>query len=157
MGLGFLLQTLHRLYNAQLLVPLPPPGSPGSMPESGGVSGAPGAYAPVAPEDLRELPEPGALDRLEGQVSSANVRTVFKIWVVVFALVGAQMGWVLRPFIGDPSKDFTFFRHRESNFFQDVFRKITDLTEGNDARSRYRDRSDRDEDRQPATSPSPER
>lgn len=154
MGLGFLLQTLHRLYNAQIVVPLPPPASLGSMPDPGDVGGAPGAYPPLPPDDLRELPEPGALDRLDGQVSSANVRTVFKIWVVVFALVGAQMGWVLRPFIGDPSKDFEFFRQRESHFFQDVFRKISDLTEGDDARSRYRDD---DDDRRPTTSPSPQR
>jgi hypothetical protein len=160
MGLGFLLQTLHRLYNAQIVAPVPPamPGSLGSMPaEPGGAADAP--YAPLPPDDLREFPEPGALDRLEGQVSSANVRTVFKIWVVVFALVGAQMGWVLRPFIGDPSKDFTFFRQRESNFFQDVFRKITDLTGGEDRRPR--NRADRDRNNsaggQPATSPNPER
>lgn len=151
MGLGFLLQTLHRLYNAQIAIPPPRPASLGSMPEPGAT---PGAYPPPQ-DDLRELPEPGALDRLDGQVSSANVRTVFKIWVVVFALVGAQMGWVLRPFIGDPSKDFTFFRQRESNFFQDVFRKFTDLMEGDHARSRYRD--DDDDDRRPTTSPSPQR
>ena len=67
---------------------------------------------------------------MEGQISSVNVRTVFKIWVVVFSLVGAQMGWVMRPFIGDPTKEFTFFRKRESNFFHDVFKKVGDLLSG---------------------------
>jgi hypothetical protein len=28
---------------------------------------------------------------------------------------------VLRPFIGDPGKPFTFFRERDSHFFQAVF------------------------------------
>ena len=46
----------------------------------------------------RALP-PGALDRLEGQVLGRHVKTCFRIWVLVFGLVGA-MGWVLRmPFI----------------------------------------------------------
>jgi hypothetical protein len=115
LGLGFLLQTLHRLYNAQM--------TPASVPSVASVPPTPDA----PPPPLEEFPEPGALDRLEGQVSSRNVRTVFRIWVLVFGLVGAQMGWVMRPFIGDPSKPFTFFRQRQSNFFEDVMRKTGDL------------------------------
>jgi hypothetical protein len=55
------------------------------------------------------------------------VRTIFRIWMIVFALVGAQMGWVLRPFVGNPSLPFTWFRGRESNFFQAVFHTILSL------------------------------
>jgi hypothetical protein len=116
LGLGFLLQTLHRLYNAQVTPP-PVPTIP-AMPLE------PGSEIPPSASDY---PEPGALEHIEGQISSRNVRTVFRIWVLVFGLVGAQMGWVMRPFIGDPSKPFTFFRQRESNFFQDVLRKTGDV------------------------------
>jgi len=49
---------------------------------------------------------------------------VFQIWMVVFAVVGAQMSWVLRPFIGDPDLPFQWFRQRDSNFFIDVMRAI---------------------------------
>jgi hypothetical protein len=42
----------------------------------------------------------------------------------VFAIVGAQMSWVLRPFIGDPDLPFQWFRQRDSNFFIDVVRAI---------------------------------
>jgi hypothetical protein len=108
LGLGFLLQTLHRLYNAQ-------------------IADTPTTSASLEGETLQELPAPGALDRLENQVSSRNVRSVFRIWVLVFGLVGAQTGWVLRPFIGDPHKPFTFFRARESNFFQAVIHTMGDL------------------------------
>lgn len=31
-------------------------------------------------------------------------------WLVLYAFVGIQMGWVLRPFIGEPGKAVTFFR-----------------------------------------------
>ena len=113
LGLGFLLQTLHRLFNAQLAESLATPPAP---PVAGDDSTMDEPYQPVIAS------EPGALDRMEGQISSRNVRTVFRIWVLVFGLVGAQTGWVLRPFIGDPSKPFTFFRARESNFFQAVVR-----------------------------------
>ena len=118
LGLGFLLQTLHRLHNAQRIIPdvAPPPESYGSE-----------SVPPGPPPGIHGVPEPGALDAIEGQISSSNVRTVFKIWVVVFALVGAQMGWILRPFIGDPDLKFEFFRKRDSDFFHDVIEKVGDL------------------------------
>jgi hypothetical protein len=37
------------------------------------------------------------------------------------------MGWILRPFIGDPHLPFRLFRPRVSNFFIDVVEKIKDL------------------------------
>jgi hypothetical protein len=61
-----------------------------------------------------------ALDPVPNRVLGQHVKTVFNLWVVVFALVGAQMGWVLRPFIGNPDMPFAWFRGRESNFFQAI-------------------------------------
>ena len=43
-------------------------------------------------------------------------------------LTDAQMGWVLRPFIGDPNHHFSLFRLRESNFFEAVFHAISHLS-----------------------------
>ena len=37
-------------------------------------------------------------------------RTLLRIWLVIFAFVGIQMSWVLRPFIGDPHTATQFFR-----------------------------------------------
>lgn len=31
-------------------------------------------------------------------------------WLFLFALVGIQMGWLLRPFVGDPAQPFQLFR-----------------------------------------------
>jgi hypothetical protein len=56
-----------------------------------------------------------------------RVKTVFACWVVVFALVGAQMSWVLRPFVGMPETEFTWFRPREASFFESVFNAIRRL------------------------------
>ena len=56
-----------------------------------------------------------------------HVRVVFRIWMIVFSLVGAQMGWVLRPFIGDPNLPFALFRHRGSNFFEAVMHHLMHL------------------------------
>lgn len=56
-----------------------------------------------------------------------KVRQVFRIWIVIYALVGAQMGWILRPFLGHPSLQFTWFRARQANFFVDVWHSIQKL------------------------------
>ena len=37
-------------------------------------------------------------------------RWMLRTWLVVYAFVGIQMGWILRPFIGDPSSPVQFFR-----------------------------------------------
>jgi hypothetical protein len=72
----------------------------------------------VLDKESASAPEPqGALEKVEGRAFSGNVRAIFRIWVIVFALVGAQMSWVLRPFIGDPSMPFTWLRERDSSFF----------------------------------------
>ena len=52
---------------------------------------------------------------------------VFTIWTLIYAVVGAQMGWVLRPFVGAPNEPFQFFRERQSNFFAAVLNALSNL------------------------------
>lgn len=40
----------------------------------------------------------------------ARHRWMLRTWFVVYAFVGIQMGWMLRPFIGDPTSPVQFFR-----------------------------------------------
>jgi hypothetical protein len=92
LGLAFLLQTLRRLTIASSALPPPLPTST----------------------------ESGPLEPPAGNILAPHVTLIFRIWVVVFGLVGAQMAWVLRPFIGHPGQPFTWFRHIHSNFFMAV-------------------------------------
>ena len=85
---------------------------------------------PVVPVEEPGHSEPkdlGPLDQVEDQVLHDHVKTVFQIWVILFGVVGAQMGWVLRPFVGNPSVEFAWFRGRESNFFQAVWTAFVGL------------------------------
>jgi hypothetical protein len=41
---------------------------------------------------------------------NSNHRWMLRAWLLVYAFVGIQMGWVLRPFIGDPASPVQFFR-----------------------------------------------
>ena len=51
-------------------------------------------------------------------------RWMVRIWIFVYAFVGIQAGYVLRPFIGDPDEPTTFFR-KES--FQNAYVKIFEM------------------------------
>ncbi len=84
------------------------------------------AALPIPPLPRSQL-SPGALDHIEGHILGSHVIGVFRCWTILFALVGSQMGWVLRPFIGDPTMEFTFFRGRDSNFFQAVLEHFLNL------------------------------
>jgi hypothetical protein len=37
-------------------------------------------------------------------------RWLLRVWLIIYAFVGIQMGWVLRPFIGHPDLPVSFFR-----------------------------------------------
>ncbi|MBN1818948.1 MAG: hypothetical protein JW828_16425 [Sedimentisphaerales bacterium] len=37
-------------------------------------------------------------------------RWLLRIWIIIYAFVGIQMGWTLRPFIGNPDSPVQFFR-----------------------------------------------
>lgn len=40
----------------------------------------------------------------------ARHRLLMRFWGVLYAFVGIQMGWILRPFVGDPDRPVAFFR-----------------------------------------------
>jgi hypothetical protein len=58
---------------------------------------------------------------------SSSGQNVFRIWTLIYAAVGAQMGWILRPFIGDPNSPFELFRERRGNFFIAVWEAFWNL------------------------------
>jgi hypothetical protein len=112
LGLRFLLQTLHRLsLVSQERV----------AQERGILLDESRPLEESSDETSKPIGPAGALGKLEGHTLGNQVRIVFRLWVIVFALVGAQMSWVLRPFIGDPNRQFEWFRERQSNFFQAVW------------------------------------
>jgi hypothetical protein len=105
LGLRFLVTTLHRMSEAMA-----------SAAEFDLEAQAELGVAPIAP--LNKTDAPGL---------SKEVRRVFQIWMLVFGLVGAQMAWVLRPFLGAPYHAFTLFRPRESSFFEAIFTALRHL------------------------------
>lgn len=73
------------------------------------------------------------MERLHSAISESALgqsSLTFKIWVVIYGLVGAQMGWILRPFIGNPNQEFQWFRERQGNFFESVISHFVNLFTG---------------------------
>lgn len=134
LGLSFLLQTLHRVLAAD--DPIEESIDTDSLVRSADAEDA--TVEPAYDElDLEQRPKttdpggkPSAIDMPTGQMLGRHTRLVFRCWIVLFSLVGAQMGWVLRPFIGQPNLPFTLFRDRESNFFASVFGSLGQLLFG---------------------------
>ena len=52
---------------------------------------------------------------------------IFKFWIVIFAFVGVQLAWNLRPFVGDKNLPLELFREKEGNFYLAVFQSAGDL------------------------------
>lgn len=49
------------------------------------------------------------------------------LWIVVFAFVGSQMAWTLRPFIGYPGANFEIVRQLGGNFYANILSSIGEV------------------------------
>lgn len=56
---------------------------------------------------------------------------ILQVWMLVFAFVGLQMTWTLRPFIGKEDLPFEVFRkHSEGNIYVTIVQSAVQLVEG---------------------------
>jgi len=56
-----------------------------------------------------------------------NRKYLLRAWLALYAFVGSQLGWTLRPFFGAPGEPFQLFRQLEGNFYQSVFNALLNL------------------------------
>jgi hypothetical protein len=61
-----------------------------------------------------------------------HAMTIMRVWAVLFAFVGVQMAWNLRPFEGDRGQPFKVFRHYEGNFYTAIIYSFQKLSRGED-------------------------
>lgn len=88
-----------------------------------------GVFAPPVSAEPSVEADPMTPRRVQRPVVESPKR-IFRIWILIYAIVGAQMGWILRPFIGNPDLPFQFFRPRGSNFFGAVLEALYSLMRG---------------------------
>lgn len=112
-GLAFLRKALNSIFNGT-----PPP---------------PAMLAISANESEADRGQRLAIERArwhEWRRNVARPKRIFACWFVIYALVGTQMSWVLRPFIGTPELGFELLRPREGSFVAAVFKALWQLMRG---------------------------
>ena len=62
--------------------------------------------------------------RVEGARARANL---VRLWILIYAFVGSQAAWTLRPFVGAPSMTFEFLRPLGGNFYANIFVSLGEL------------------------------
>jgi hypothetical protein len=51
-------------------------------------------------------------------------RLLFYLWIILYAFVGSQMAWTLRPFVGFPGAKFELIRQLGGNFYADILASL---------------------------------
>jgi hypothetical protein len=94
-----------------------------------------GAYRPAilfnaAMFGVASFAAQGLLRRWYAPLIARNTRhrALLRVWLVIYAFVGVQMAWVLRPFVGDPNSPTRFFREGAwGNAYVEVARMIVEV------------------------------
>ena len=62
-----------------------------------------------------------------GKEGARARRNVVRLWILIYAFVGSQMAWMLRPFIGAPGMEFELFRQLGGNFYANIIASIGEI------------------------------
>lgn len=62
-----------------------------------------------------------------GNEGEGSRRWVLRLWMFLYAFVGSQLAWTIRPFIGAPSIPFELFRQLGGNFYTNIFASIGEI------------------------------
>lgn len=82
----------------------------------------------LEPNDFLPIDDLTIQDKLPAPITNQRTRKrLLQFWLVLYALVGSQLGWTLRPFFGAPGEPFQLFRSIEGNFYSQVFRSLFTL------------------------------
>ena len=63
----------------------------------------------------------------DGSEGERSRRWVLRLWMFLYAFVGSQLAWTIRPFIGAPSIPFELFRQLGGNFYTNIFASIGEI------------------------------
>src|SRR5437660_8898935 len=56
--------------------------------------------------------------------------TIMRAWALLFAFVGIQLAWTLRPFLGDRNQPFQVFGRYQGNFYAAIIYAVNKLLQG---------------------------
>jgi hypothetical protein len=53
--------------------------------------------------------------------------SILRFWLILYAFVGTQLAWTLRPFFGSPGTPFELFREMQGNFYLDIIHAFGEI------------------------------
>jgi hypothetical protein len=68
--------------------------------------------------------------RLLAEEDTEGIETrmrLLRFWLILYAFVGTQLAWTLRPFFGRPGTSFVLFRELDGNFYLSIFQAIQEI------------------------------
>jgi len=63
----------------------------------------------------------------QDEVGKKTRTTILRSWLLLYAFVGVQLGWFLRPFFGAPDSKFELFRAVKGNFYLDIVAALSEI------------------------------
>ena len=63
----------------------------------------------------------------QDEVGKKTRTAILRFWLLLYGLVGMQLGWFLRPFFGSPSDKFELFRQVQGNFYLDIVGALSEI------------------------------
>jgi hypothetical protein len=99
--------------------------------EAGGASTTP---SPAAPPERPILEPTPAVSMFSAFARPHNVeKNIWQLlgwWVTLYVFVGGQMGWILRPFIGNPDLPYVLFRGKSGSLVEGVLYHLRQIFGG---------------------------
>lgn len=63
----------------------------------------------------------------EDEEGRSTRMSILRFWLILYAFVGTQLAWTLRPFFGSPGSPFELFREMQGNFYLDILRAFGEI------------------------------
>lgn len=84
------------------------------------------ALAVLPADSIAEEARAAELQR-QAESSQRARQRVLQLWIIVYAFVGTQMAWTLRPFFGAPGLPFEPFRQLGGNFYTNIIASLAEV------------------------------
>ena len=62
-----------------------------------------------------------------GSQGASGRRYVLRMWMFLYAFVGSQLAWTIRPFFGAPELEFELFPQLGGNFYTNIFASLGEI------------------------------
>ena len=61
------------------------------------------------------------------KTEGSMLQRILLLWIVLYAFVGSQLAWTIRPFFGSPDKPSQIVRELGGNFYTDIIKAISEI------------------------------